>query len=98
MILTEGSGCRARSSLKRAHRTTPEVDEARLVGVEGKSIPCETLAQDRQHAFGVDDVVERHQRIVGIPDKGALPSETRLHHSLEPFIQHMVQKDVREAG
>jgi hypothetical protein len=27
-----------------------EVDEARLVGVEGKSIPTEALAEDRQHA------------------------------------------------
>src|ERR1700739_2678578 len=75
-----------------------EVNEARLVGVEGESIPCETLAQDRQHAFGVDDVVERHQRVIGQPDKGALPSETRINLGLEPFVQHMVQEDVREAG
>jgi hypothetical protein len=66
--------------------------------VEGESIPCETLAQDRQHAFGVDDVVECHQRVIGEPDKGALPSETRFHLGLEPFVQHMVQEDVREAG
>jgi hypothetical protein len=75
-----------------------EVDEARLVGVEGKSIPRETLAQDRQHTFGVDDVIERHQCIVGEPGKGALPSETRFHLDLEPFVQHVVQEDVREAG
>src|SRR6516162_651980 len=50
-----------------------EVNEARLVGVEGESIPCETLAQDRQHAFGVDDGVECHQRVIGEPDKGAPP-------------------------
>jgi len=47
---------------------------------------------------GVDDVVERHQRVIGEPDKGALPSETRFHHGLEPFVQHVVQEDVREAG
>src|SRR6516225_496446 len=75
-----------------------KVDEARLVGVEGESIACEPLAQDRQHAFGVDDVVERHQRVVGKPDKGAPPSEPRFHRSLEPFVQHVVQEDVREAG
>src|SRR6516225_1888833 len=74
-----------------------EVDEARLVGMEGESIPCEPLAEDRQNAFGVDDVVERHQRVVGKPDKGALPSQTRFHLSLEPFVQHVVQEDVREA-
>jgi hypothetical protein len=74
-----------------------EVDEARLVWMEGKSIPCEPLAEDRQNAFGVDDVVERHQRVVGKPDKGALSSQTRFHLSLEPFVQHVVQEDVREA-
>ena len=60
-----------------------EVDEARLVGMEGESIPCEALAQDRQHAFGIDDVVECHQRVIGEPDKGALPSQTRFHLSLD---------------
>src|SRR5215468_9638291 len=44
------------------------------------------------------DVVECHQRVIGEPDKGALPSETRLHLGLEPFVQHMVQEDVRETG
>jgi len=33
-----------------------------------KSIPCEALAQNRQHAFGIDDVVERHQRVIGVAD------------------------------
>ena len=75
-----------------------EVDEARLIGMEGKSIACETFAQNRQHAFGVDNIVERHQRVIGVADKGALSSETRPHHGLEPLVQHMVQKDVREAG
>src|SRR5580693_7541121 len=56
--------------------------------MEGESIPCETLAQDRQHAFGVDDVVERHQRVIGEPDKSARPSETRLHLGLEPLVRY----------
>src|SRR3954463_967645 len=75
-----------------------EVDEARLIGVEGQSIPSEALAQDRQHAFGIIDIIERHQRVISVPDKDAFPSQTRFHHALEPFVQHMVQKDVREAG
>src|SRR5215469_1973394 len=74
-----------------------EVDEARLVGMESESISCKPLAQDRQHAFGIDNIVERHQRVVGIPDEGALPSETRSHLILEPLVQHMMQEDVREA-
>src|SRR5438132_3978045 len=61
-------------------------------------MPSEALAEDRQHAFGVIDIVERHQRVVGEPDKDALPSQTRFHLRLEPFVQHMVQEDVREAG
>src|SRR5271165_501853 len=36
-----------------------------------------TLAQDRQHAFGVDDIVERYDRIVGEPGKRAFPFEAR---------------------
>jgi hypothetical protein len=46
--------------------------------MEGESIPCQTLAQDRQHGLGVDDVVELHQRVIGVPDKGVRPSETRF--------------------
>ena len=53
---------------------------------------------NQENALGVDDVVERHQRVVGVPNKGALPSQTRLHLCLEPFVQHVVQEDVREAG
>src|SRR5271166_484761 len=75
-----------------------EVDEARLVGVEGKSIPSEALAEDRQHAFGVIDIVERHQRVVGEPDKDALPSQTRFHHGLEPFVQHRCRKTFERQG
>ena len=48
--------------------------------------------------FGVDDIVERHDRVVSIPGKGANPAEPWPHLGLEPLIQHMVQKNVREAG
>src|SRR5208337_1753710 len=48
-----------------------EIDEACLVGMEREPKPRKTLPQDRQHAFGVDDIVERHDRIVGEPGKGA---------------------------
>ena len=73
-----------------------EVDEARLVGMEGESIPCQTLAQDRQHPFGIEEVVERHQRVVGVPDKGALPSQTRLtsvsNHSSSTWCRKMFER------
>ena len=50
-----------------------EVDEACLVGMEREPIPRKTLAQHRQDPFGVDDVVERHHRVISVPDKGAIP-------------------------
>src|SRR3974390_1154372 len=75
-----------------------EIDEARLVRMERESKPRKTLAQHRQDALGVDAAVERHDRIVGKPDKKALPFEARLHLDFKPFVQHMVQEDVREAG
>src|SRR5208337_1959077 len=34
---------------------------------------------------------------VGEPGKGAFPFEARPHLGLEPFVQHIVQEDVREA-
>ena len=75
-----------------------EVDEACLVGMQCKPKPCKTLAQHRQDALSVDDVVERHHRVISKPDKGAVPREAWLHLRLEPLIEHVVQEDVREAG
>jgi hypothetical protein len=60
--------------------------------------PRKTLAQDRQDALGVDNIVERHDRIVSEPNKGAIPHKARSHLRLEPFIEHIVQENVREAG
>src|SRR6516165_7937143 len=74
-----------------------EVDEACLVGMQCKPKPCKTLAQHRQDASSVDDVVERHHRVISKPDKGAVPREAWLHLRLEPLIEHVVQEDVREA-
>ena len=74
-----------------------EVDEACLVRMEREPKPRKTLAQDRQDALGVDDVVERHDRIVSEPDKGATPRKARSYLRLEPFIEHVVQENVREA-
>jgi hypothetical protein len=56
--------------------------------------PRKTLAQHRQDALGVDNVVERHDRIIGEPDKGAVPRKARSHLRLEPFVKHIVQENV----
>ena len=73
-----------------------EVDDACLVGMEREPKPSKTLAHHGQDALGVDDVVERHKRVVGEPDKGAIPFETWPYFVLEPFVQHVMQEDVRE--
>ena len=75
-----------------------EVDEACLVGMKRQPIPRKTLVQYCQDAFGIDTAVERHDRIVSESDKGACSFEARPHLAFEPFIQHMVQEDVRETG
>ena len=51
-----------------------EVDEARLVGVEGESIPSRRLPRTDSTRLASIDVLERHHRVVGEPDKDALPS------------------------
>ena len=73
-----------------------EVDEACLLGMQRKAIPCKTLTQNGQDPFGAEEVLERHYKIIGIPDKGTSPLEPRPHLCFESFIQHMVQIDVRE--
>ena len=75
-----------------------EVDEARLVGMERKLVPSETLAQNAEDPLGVEEVLKRHHGIVGESDKGASPLEPRFHLVIEPLIQHMMQENVREVG
>ena len=74
-----------------------EVDEARLVGVEGKSIPCETLAQNRQRRLASTTLSNAINVSSANRTRVHSPSKTRFHLGLEPFVQHMVQEDVREA-
>ena len=73
-----------------------EVDEACLLGMQCKAIPRKTLAQHSQNPLGAEEVLERHHKIIGIPDKGTSPLESWPHLGFEPFIQHMVQINVRE--
>jgi hypothetical protein len=60
--------------------------------------PRKTLAEDRQDTFGVVNIVERHDRIISEPDKGAISRKAWPHLRLEPFIEHVVQENVRDAG
>src|SRR5208283_396650 len=55
----EGGPIRLRMACALRHLWA-EIDEACLVGMEREPTSRKTLAQDRQHAFGVDDIVERY--------------------------------------
>src|SRR5690242_2568607 len=74
-----------------------EVDEARLVGMEGESIPGKTLAQHCQDPFGIEKVLEGHHQVVSVPDKDSSPLQARSDVPFEPFVQRIVQVDVRKA-
>jgi len=75
-----------------------EIDEARLVGMESESIPSKALAQYVEDPFGIEGILECHHGIIGEPNKGTSPLETWPHLEFEPFIQHVMQENVREAG
>jgi hypothetical protein len=62
--------------------------------MEREPVPLKTLAQYRQDTLGVDNIVKRHDRIVGESDKGAPPRKARPHLRLKPFIEHMVQENI----
>jgi hypothetical protein len=72
-----------------------EIDEACLVRMQRKAVSRKTLAQNRQRSLGAEEVLERHNKIVGISDQGTSPLQPWTHHCREPFIQHMVQEDIR---
>jgi hypothetical protein len=72
-----------------------EIDEACLVRMQRKPVSFKTLAQHRQRPLGAEEVLKRHDQIVGIPDKDTSPLQPWTHHCLEPFVQHMVQEDIR---
>ena len=74
----------------------PEVDEARLVGVEHEPVPHKPLPQHVQDPFGIVVVLEGHHEVIGKPNQGSWPLQAWSHRVLEPFVQHMVQEDVRE--
>ena len=75
-----------------------EIDEARLAGMKREPIPRKPLAQNVEQSLCVAEVSERQHSVVGESDKGTSPLEAWLHLVLEPFIQHVVQEDVRQAG
>jgi len=66
--------------------------------MERKPKPSKTPTQNRQDTLGVVNVGERHDRVVSVSGQGAIPGKARSHLGLEPFVQHMVQENIRKAG
>ena len=58
-----------------------EINEARLVGMECKSIPCKALAQDAEDPLAVEEVLERHH---GITIADHMPSAHRRYGRWTP--------------
>ncbi len=65
--------------------------------MEYEPIPCKPLAQNAKDPLGVEEFLERHHGVVSETDKGTSPLEAWPHLDLKPFIQHVVQENVREA-
>ena len=74
----------------------PEVHEPRLVRKKAQPEPVETFAEDVEHTLGGEVILERHHGVVSVTYQNASPLQTRSHHGLKPFIQHVVKINVRE--
>src|SRR6516162_7331293 len=72
----------------------PHPSQTRMCGFPASGSSWESLAQG---SVCVEHILERHHGIVGEADKGTSALETWSHLELEPFIQHVMQENVREA-
>jgi hypothetical protein len=73
-----------------------EVDEARLVRMQLEAEPTKPFPQHIHDPLGVVVGLEGHHEIISEPYQGRLPPHAWSHLVLEPFVQHMVQENVRE--
>src|SRR6516225_11200996 len=74
----------------------PEIHKARLVRMESESIPAKTFAQRGECPLGGEVILECHHGVVRVSHQDAPPLEAWARHCLEPFVQHVVQVNVRK--
>lgn len=74
----------------------PEVHKARLVRMESESVPAETFAQRGECPLGCEVILECHHGVVRVSHQDAPTLEVRARRCFEPFVQHVVQVDVRK--
>jgi hypothetical protein len=64
--------------------------------MQRKAEPGEPFPQHFHDPLGVVVGLEGHHEVIGEPHQGRLTLQAWSHLVLEPLIQHMVQKNVRE--
>ena len=74
----------------------PEVYEAGLGRMEREPEPLKPLTQHGKQPLAGPEVLKGYHRVVSIANQLAPAFQLRLCRHLEPFIQHVVQVDVRE--
>ena len=73
-----------------------EVDEVRLVRMQREAEPTKPLPQNVHDPLGVVVGFKGHHEVISKPHQGRLSPQAWSHHILEPFVQHMVQENIRD--
>src|SRR5437867_9878437 len=90
----KGPRLRPRPRFPLRQRVAPKLQQPCLLGVERQPILLESLPQHCQHFLGILPILKTENEVVGVPDFTRLPAQPRLHHVLEPLVEHVVQVDV----
>src|SRR5437016_1482760 len=72
-----------------------ERHQTRLVRMNRQTVLGKPFRQHLQHPASVVLTSKTHDQIIRIPNEESTAPQTRLHHLLEPLVQHVVQVDVR---
>ena len=63
-----------------------------------QSVLIEALGQYVHDSSSIVFPLETNDEVIGKPHDEAVPPHPRLHFPHEPFIQYMVEKDIRQHG
>src|SRR6266436_7541306 len=72
-----------------------ELHHPAFLRVNAQAEPLEPFGQDLINPLRVSLQTKTHHEIIRIPRQKPVPAHPRSDLGLEPFIQHIVQKDVR---
>ncbi len=77
---------------------TLELYQPSLFRMDRQTVLAESLRQHVPHTPRIVLSGKPDDEVVGVTDHKRTALEARLHHLLDPFIQHIVQVDVGEPG